>query len=73
MHWRDGVVIEREGMRERKERGRKGKTSSARVVGLSRPARSGMPAKPRNTDGHVTDLSRYYITKERAIKRAVNL
>ncbi|GBP13039.1 hypothetical protein EVAR_79367_1 [Eumeta japonica] len=28
MHWRGGVVIEREGMRERKERGRKRKRLS---------------------------------------------
>ncbi|GBP36571.1 hypothetical protein EVAR_34314_1 [Eumeta japonica] len=41
MHWRDGVVIEREGIRERKERGRKRKTPSSpgseQRVGLHAP------------------------------------
>ncbi|GBP19033.1 Glycogen-binding subunit 76A [Eumeta japonica] len=35
MHWQGGVVIEREGMRERKERGRKRKDSEAKAKQLN--------------------------------------
>ncbi|GBP53313.1 hypothetical protein EVAR_46570_1 [Eumeta japonica] len=64
MHWRGGVVIEREGMRERKERGRKRKIRGYRTGRCWRAARARAGARPtpanylsrRDNDAHVTKL-----------------